>query len=130
MGLTEEGKVLYHSEDGFTDSHFYDKYSDIVQIDCYSHYYGTDSSIVLHSDGTVSSDTFSGVDMWRDIIQISVGADIAVGLKDDGTIEMVDYRGTRYEAKKWKNLAYIECKFFNIVGITKDGQILSFFSQP
>lgn len=130
MGLTRDGRVLYHSEDGFTDPHFYDKYSDVVQIDCYSHYYGTDSSMVLHRDGTVSSDTFKGVDSWRNIIQISVGADIAIGLKGDGTIEMADSRGTRYEAKNWRNLVCIECKFFGVVGVTRDGQILSLFSQP
>ena len=130
MGLTRDGRVLYHSEDGYTDPHFYDNYSDVVQIDCYSHYYGTDSSMVLHRDGTVSSDTFKGVDSWRDIIQISVGADIAIGLKSDGTIEMADLRDTRYEAKRWKNLVCIECKFFAVVGITREGQILSLFSQP
>jgi len=130
MGLTEDGKVLYHSDDGYTDSHFYDRYSDIVQIDCYSHYYGTDSSMVLHKNGTVSSDTFKGVETWRNIVQISVGADVAIGLKADGTIEMVDKRGTRYEAKNWKNLVSIECKFFGVVGITKDGHIISIFAEP
>lgn len=127
MGLTKDGRVLYH-RDGFTDTHFYDKYSDVVQIDCYSHYYGTDSSMVLHKDGTVSSDTFDSVESWEDIIQISVGADVAIGLKSDGTIEMVDDRGTRYDAKKWKNLAYVECKYFGVVGITKKGKILSLFA--
>lgn len=125
MGLTEDGKVLYHSEDGHTNPHFYDDCSDVVQIDCYSHYYGTDSSAVLHRDGTVSSDTFEGVERWSDIIQISVGADIIVGLKNDGTIEMIDHRNERYAAKEWKNIASIECKFFSVVGITKEGEILS-----
>ena len=87
MGLTTDGHVLYHSEDGFTNSHFYDDFSDVVQVDCYSHYFGTDSSMILHSDGTVTSDTFEGVDSWRNIIQISVGADVAIGLKSNGTIE-------------------------------------------
>lgn len=126
MGLTRDGRVLYHSYDGYTDPHFYDNYSDVVQIDCYSHYYGKDFSMVLHRDGTVSSDTFEGLDSWKDIVQISVGADIAIGLKSDGTIEMVDKRGIRYEAKNWKNLICVECKFNSIVGITRDGQILSF----
>ena len=94
----------------------------------FSHYYGTDSSMVLHKDGTVSSDTFDSVESWEDIIQISVGADVAIGLKSDGTIEMVDDRGTRYDAKKWKNLAYVECKYFGVVGITKKGKILSLFA--
>ncbi len=125
IGLTETGKVLYHSVDGCTNTHFYDNCSDVVQVDCYSHYYGTDSSAVLHSDGTVSSDTFEGVDKWKDIIQISVGADIIIGLKADGTIEMIDERNERYAAKDWDNLASIECKFFNVVGITRDGEILS-----
>ncbi len=124
MGLTEEGRALYHSEDAYTDIHFYDAYSDIVQIDCHSHYYGTDSSAVLHADGRVSSDTFEGVENWRDIIQISVGADIVIGLKRDGTIEMIDDRNSRYAATRWKNLACIECKFFSVIGITKEGQIL------
>lgn len=125
MGLTEAGTVLYHSVDGYTDPHFYDNCLDAVQIDCYSHYYGTDSSAVLHRDGTVTSDTFDGVEKWKDIIQISVGADIIVGLKKDGTIEMIDDRNARYAAKDWKNIASIECKFFSVVGITKDGKILS-----
>lgn len=125
MGLTEAGTVLYHSVDGFTNPHFYDKCTDVVQIDCYSHYYGTDSSAVLHRDGTVTSDTFEGVEKWNDIIQISVGADVIVGLKSDGTIEMIDHRNERYAAVEWRNLACIECKFFNVVGITKDGEILS-----
>ena len=127
MGLTAYGRVIYHSSDGFTASHFYDIYDDIVQIDCYSHYYGQNSSMVLHRDGTVSSDTFDDVEAWKNIIQISVGADIAIGLKEDGTIEMEDQRGTRYAAKEWKNLVYIECKFFGVVGITRDGQILSLY---
>ena len=125
MGLTETGQVIYHSLDGFTNKHFYDNCSNVVQIDCYSHYYGTDSSAVLHSNGTVTSDTFDGVESWSDIIQISVGADIIVGLKSDGTIEMIDDRNERYAAKKWKNLASVECKFFEVVGITKDGKILT-----
>lgn len=129
MGLTIDGRVLYHSLDGYTDTHFYDIYSDIVQIDCYSHYYGQNSSIVLHRNGTVSSDTFEYVETWENIIQISVGADIAIGLKKDGTIEMVDQRGTRYAAKEWKDLVCIECKFFGVVGITRDGQILSLYSD-
>lgn len=128
MGLTRDGRVLYHSEHGGTNPHFYDNYSDVVQVDCYSHFYGTDSSMVLHRNGTVSSDTFEGVDSWRGIIQISVGDDIAIGLKCDGTIEMVDYRETRYEAINWGDLVCIECKFGGVVGITRDGQILSLFS--
>jgi len=130
MGLTTDGHVLYHSEDGFTNSHFYDDFSDVVQVDCYSHYFGTDSSMILHSDGTVTSDTFEGVDSWRNIIQISVGADVAIGLKSNGTIEMVDNRNTRNEVKNWKNLACVVCKFFGVVGITKDGEILSLLAQP
>lgn len=125
MGLTEDGKVFYHSVDGYTNTHFYDNCTDVVQVDCYSHYYGTDSSAVLHGDGSVSSDTFDGVEKWKDIIQISVGADVIVGLKNDGTIEMIDERNVRYAAKEWKNLASIECKFFSVVGITKDGEIMS-----
>ncbi len=124
MGLTEEGRVLYHSVDTSTDTHFYDVHSNIVQIDCYSHYYGTDSSAVLHADGRVSSDTFAGVETWKDIIQISVGGDIVIGLKGDGTIEMIDKRNERYAVTLWKDIACIECKFFSVIGITKDGQIL------
>lgn len=130
MGLTNDGRVLNHSEDGFTNPHFYDNFSDIVQVDCYSHYYGTDSSMVLHRDGTVSSNTFEGVDSWRNIIQISVGADVAIGLKADGTVEMVDNRNTRYDVKNWTNLVCIVCKFFSVVGITKEGEVLSILAQP
>lgn len=128
MGLTTSGKVLYHSEDGFTNPHFYDHLDNVVQIDCYSHYYGTDSSLVLMSDGTVASDTFEGVDRWKDIVQISVGADIAIGLKKDGTLEIVDYRDTRTEVKQWKDIVSVECKYFGVVGITKGGEILSLFA--
>ena len=130
MGLTCDGRVLYHSEDGYTNPHFYDSFSDIVQVDCYSHYYGTESSMVLHRDGTVSSDTFDGVESWRDVVQISVGADIGIGLKSDGTLEMVDNRRTRHEVKDWNNLAGIVCKFFGVIGITKEGEVLSLFAQP
>lgn len=140
MGLTESGRVVTcgpahefercHEIERWQNPHFYDNYSDVVQVDCYNHYYGTDSSMILHSDGTVSSDTFEGVDSWRNIIQISVGADIAIGLKDNGTIEMVDNRGTRFEVNNWKNLACVVCKFFGVVGITKDGEILSLLAQP
>ena len=123
MGLTKDGRVLY------TDTNFYDNYDDIVQIDCYSHYYGQTSSMVLHRNGTVSSDTFKGIETWKDIIQISVGADIAIGLKKDGTIEMADHRGTRFAAREWKNLVYAECKFFGVVGITRNGEIMSLNSD-
>lgn len=128
MGLTREGRVLYHSEDRRIDEHFYDKYSDVVQVDCYSHFYGKDSAMVLRSNGKVSSDTFEGVKKWRNIIQISVGDEIAVGLKSNGTIELIIQRSdldNLYEAKKWKDLVCVECKFWGIVGITKFGQILS-----
>lgn len=128
MGLTTAGRVLYHSVDKSTDSHFYDRLDNVVQIDCYSHYYGTDSSMVLMADGTVVSDTFEGVDKWKDIVQISVGADIAIGLKKDGTLEVADYRNTRMEIKQWKDIVSIECKFFGVVGITRHGEILSLFT--
>lgn len=128
MGLTAAGKVIYHSVDGYTDPCFYDQYDNIVQIDCYSHYYGTDSSMILMSDGTVASDTFEGVNKWKDIIQISVGADIAIGLKKDGTLEVEDNRNTRLQIKQWRDIVSIECKFFGVVGITKQGDILSLFT--
>ncbi len=128
MGLTEDGHVLYHSVDGHSDIHYYDGYNDVIQVDCYSHYYGPCYSAVLHRDGTVSSDSFEEVDKWRDIIQISVGADIIVGLKTDGTIEMIDYRDQRYEAKNWTNISSIECKFFGVIAITRDGKIKSLFT--
>lgn len=86
--------------------------------------------MVLHSNGTVSSDTFEGIDSWRNIIQISVGADVAIGLKADGTVEMVDKRRTRYKVKDWNNLVCIVCKFFSVVGITKEGEVLSLLAQP
>lgn len=130
MGLTNDGRVLYHSEDRYTNPHFYDRFSDIVQVDCYSHYYGTDSSMVLHRDGTVSSDTFEGVESWKNIVQISVGADVGIGLKSDGTVEMVDNRSTRNEVKDWKNLVGVVCNFLGVVGITKEGEVLSLFAQP
>lgn len=123
MGLTEAGKVLYHSVDGYTNTHFYDNCSDVVQIDCCSYYYGTDSSAVLYKDGTVFSDTFDGVKEWSDIIQISVGDRIIVGLKRDGTIEIEGRK--KSVAKEWKNLVSVECKFCRVVGITSSGEILS-----
>ena len=125
MGLTNDGKVLYHSEDPFTDKNYYSRFDDIVQVDCYSHYYGDDYSAVLHRNGKVSSESFEGVEEWEGIIQISVGADIIVGLKADGTIEMIDNRNERYAAKEWRDLTYVECKFFGVVGITRIGEILS-----
>ena len=125
MALTEDGRVLYHCMGANANQHFYDGFSDIVQIDCFSVFYGTESSMVLHEDGTVSSDTFEGVDTWRDIIQISVGDRLAIGLRRDGRIEMADKNKTRLEAKKWTDLVYVECKFHWVVGITKDGRILS-----
>lgn len=129
MGLTKEGTLIYHSWDTYTNSHFYDNLNDVIQIDCYSHYYGTDSSMVLRADGTVVSDTFDGVETWRDIVQISVGADIAIGLKKDGTLEVADQRDTRLEIKQWRDLISIECKFFGVIGITRQGEILSLFAQ-
>lgn len=129
MGLTIDGRVLYHSEDQSTDCHFYEKYKNVVQVDCYSHYYGTDSSAILLADGTVVSDTFKGVKKWRNIVCISVGADVIVGLKRDGTIEMIDNRNKRYQAKEWSNLEAVCCKFFGVIGITRDGEILSIFNQ-
>lgn len=128
MGLTKEGRTLYHSVDGFTNAHYYDEFNDIIQVDCYSHYYGDCYSAVLHKDGTVSSDSFDEVGKWQDIVQISVGADIIVGLKSDGTIEMIDYREQRYEAKNWTNIEYIECKFFGVIAITQNGGIKSLFT--
>lgn len=128
MGLTEDGRVLYHCAGGLPDTHYYDRFYDVIQIDCYSHYYGRCYSAVLHRNGRVSSDSFEEVSEWRDIEHISVGADIIVGLKSDGTIEMIDYREQRYEAKKWTNLKSIECKFFGVVGVTSNGEIKSLFT--
>lgn len=128
MGLTAEGKVLYHTGDGFTNPLFYEHLDNVVQVDCYSHYYGTDSSMVLLDDGTVVSDTFEGVDKWKDIVQISVGADIAIGLKKDGTLEVVDDRETRMEVSQWKDIVSINCNFFGVIGITRQGEIMSLFT--
>lgn len=128
IGLTEDGHVLYHSVSGFSKTHYYDKFDDVIQVDCYSHYYGDCYSAVLHKNGTVSSESFEDVDKWQDIVQISVGADIIVGLKSNGTIEMIDYRDQRYEAKNWTNICSIESKFFGIVGITADGEIKHLFT--
>ena len=50
-------------------------------------------------------------------------------LKKDGTIEMADHRGTRFAAREWKNLVYAECKFFGVVGITRNGEIMSLNSD-
>ncbi len=127
MGLTQDGHILYHSDDGHTDCHFYDDVYDAVQIDCYSHYYGTDSSMVLRSDGSVLSDTFEGVEKWRDIVQISVGADIAVGLRKDGRLEVEDKRDNRLSIKEWQDIVSIECKFFGVIEIIKSGKVLSLF---
>ncbi len=129
MGLTHDGKVLYHSVDGYTDPHFYDKCSNVTQVDCYSHYYGSDSSAVLLSDGTVVSDTFIGVDKWTDIVNISVGANNIVGLKRNGTIEVVGLNKTQNIIKDWKDIACIECKFFGIIAITNRGEILFCFDH-
>lgn len=128
MGLTEDGRVLYHSVDGFTNTHYYDEFNDVIQIDCYSHYYGDCYSAVLHKNGTVSSESFEGVDKWQNIVQISVGADIIIGLKSDGTIEMIDYRNLRSEVKDWTNIESIECKFFGVIAKTRTGEIKSLFT--
>ncbi len=127
MGLTKNGRVIYHSNNRFADCCYYNNIYDAIQIDCYSHYYGTDSSMVLRKNGTVVSDTFEGVDKWKNIVQISVGADIAIGLKANGTLEVVDIRGSRMEITKWRNLISVECKFFGVIGITRKGEVLYFF---
>ena len=50
----------------------------------------------------------------------------AVILKSDGTIEMIDHRNERYAAVEWRNIACIECKFFNVVGIVGKSVISDF----
>lgn len=124
MGLTQNGNVFYYGLDGFTDNHFYDTARNVTEIDAYSHYYGDNYSMALLRDGRVITDSFDGTDTWENIIHISVGADIAIGLKVDGTIFMVDNRGTRTDALNWRNLIAVECKFFSVIGITSDGEIL------
>ena len=129
MGLTGDGRVIYHRECQGVDAHFYDECRDVVQVDCFSCYYGNEYSAVLHRDGTVTSDTFSGVSGWRNIIQIAVGDGVAVGLKRDGTIEVEGrYNEFKDESDKfadWVNVVSVECKFRRIVGITEDGNILT-----
>ncbi|MDE6785847.1 MAG: hypothetical protein K2J46_02255, partial [Muribaculaceae bacterium] len=70
---------------------------------------------------------FKGVETWKDIVQISVGADIAVGLRKDGRLEVMDYRESRLRIKEWQDIVSIECKFFGVIGITKSGEVLSLF---
>lgn len=130
MGLTEDGKVLYHRGCQGVDANFYDKCSNVVQLDCFSCYYGNEYSAVLHDDGTVTSDTFSEVKEWKDIIQIAVGDGVAVGLKSNGQVEVTEqYYDPRYpkytDVRNWRNVVSVECKFRSVVGITKDGDILS-----
>lgn len=128
MALTQSGQVMYYADDGFSDNNFYDRISDAIEIDAYSHYYGDNYAMALLSDGRVVTDSFKGTEFWRYITHVSVGADIAIGLKRDGSIEMIDTRGTRLEVKSWKNLVAIECKFFGVVGFTADGDVRYFFA--
>jgi len=135
MGLTEDGKVLYHRGCQGVDANFYDKCSNVVQLDCFSCYYGNEYSAVLHDDGTVTSDTFSEVKEWKDIIQIAVGDGVAVGLKSNGQVEVTEqYYDPRYpkytDVRNWRNVVSVECKFRSVVGITKDEDILSLISNP
>lgn len=125
IALTPIGTVLYHSEASSHSVRFYDKFSDIVQVDCFSAYYGNEYSAVLHANGTVSSSTFKGVKSWNNIIQIAVGDGVIIGLKNDGTIEMIGNYGQLCEAKKWQNIVSVECKYHNVVALTRNGEVLS-----
>ncbi len=70
-----------------------------------------------------------GVDKWTDIVNISVGANNIVGLKRNGTIEVVGLNKTQNIIKDWKDIACIECKFFGIIAITNRGEILFCFDH-
>lgn len=130
MALTEYGRVLYHSVDTFDDVHIYDKYSDIIQIDAYSHYYGDTYSIVLHKNGTVNTDVPNEVtSSWTNIVQVAVGADIIIGLRSDGIVEIVAKDRIKKIVSLWRNVVAVECNFFEVVGILKDGSIVSTYEE-
>lgn len=126
IALTNDGKIF-----GFGHmidySDYYNDYQDYIQVDAYGHYYGGCYSMALRSNGTVISPDFDEVSKWKNVVQIAVGWDVALGLRRDGKVEIASPYDTEIVemVSCWSHIFNIECKFSQIIAISEDGKIYS-----
>jgi len=98
---------------------FTPKYKQVVAGDTYTAMMRDDGTVVVvgANGGEYNSDN------WNDVISLSSGIDMPIGLKSDGTI-------TGYITKDtmdWKNLIDISCSIGYCIGLKADGTIVSNF---
>ena len=126
IALTNDGKIF-----GFgymiDYSDYYKDYHDYIQVNAYGHYYGGCYSMVLRSNGTVISPDFDEVSKWKNVVQIAVGWDVALGLRSDGKVEIASPYDTEIVemVSCWSHIVNLECKFSQIIAISEDGKIYS-----
>lgn len=125
VGLKADGKILAH---GFHQIDNIDEWTDVIQIDAFSCYYGSPHTVALRENGTViGAGVNPVVSTWEGIKQIAVGNHgLVVGLKKDGSVEIdTNFKRQSLIVKKWEDVVCIECKFSEVVGILEDGTIVS-----
>lgn len=122
IALTYEGKILG------TAVGFYEDYHDLIQVDAYGHYYGDCYSMALRRNGTVMSLNYEEVSIWRNIVQIACGWDVALGLRKDGKVGITtcDTEIT-IMVSFWVNIINIECKFSQIIAISAEGRLYNVY---
>ena len=82
----------------------------------------------LKTDGTVvtSSDSYSGVNNWTDIVSLAAGEEYVVGLKSDGTIALEGtYSENIARALEWTDIIAISATRGHIVGLKRDGTLVT-----
>ncbi len=84
--------------------------------------------IGLKVDGTVvasngvKSEIKDEVSKWTDIIDItSTSTGFPVGLKSDGTVQVVSTIPNAEGYSEWSDIAAIDCSFYHVIGLKNDG---------
>lgn len=67
---------------------------------------------------------------WRDIIAVSAGSNTTVGLKSDGTVDIVGFNisgvsDSEFDVSAWTDVVAISTGYNNIIGLKSDGTAIS-----
>lgn len=85
--------------------------------------------ITLLEDGTVQADNNAGsagnVYSWKDITQLTAGAEHTLGLKSDGTVVAAGANDNgQCNVSDWTDIVYVEAGSCYSIGLKSDGSLL------
>lgn len=124
-GLKVDGSTISVGQYFSCDGQGFPQWKNVKQFDAYNNYYGSCFAIALLNDGKVVCDFDEEVEQWQDVVKVCVGNHgHAVGLKSDNTAYAIGDEKFVKTVTSWKNIAEIECKFFQCVALLKDGAIV------